>query len=191
MEFQHINVKLYLKNPEAIDPHQFNPVFQNWIRNKVTSDLLLDVADYLHVPEGPGMVLVGLECDFALDQTDGRWGLKYNRKKSLEGSDTDRLEAALREALAACQRLESDESLQPKPEFSTNELEIFINDRALAPNTAETAQAFEPLLKTTLEKLYGDNESSWKLPQDPRERFGVTVKTSSEPSLKELLDKLS
>lgn len=82
MELQHVNVKIYVEDASKIDFPQLNPVFQTWIQNKLTSELLIDVADYLHVPAGPGMVLVGLEADYSLDHTNYRWGLRYNRKNS-------------------------------------------------------------------------------------------------------------
>lgn len=191
MEFQHFNVKFYLKNPEDLDPHLLNPVFQTWIRDKVTPELLIDVADYLHVPEGPGMVLVGLECDFALDHTGGIWGLKYNRKDPQEGQDSDRLKHALKTTLEGCLRLEQEKSLAKKLSFTTESFEIFVNDRAIAPNTPKTLEAFTPVLTKVLNQLTGQQDCTWEPPTDSRERFGVVVQCPGKHSVESFLKNLA
>ncbi len=190
MDFQHINVKFYLQNPQDLDPHQWNPVFQSWIRNKIGPELLIDVADYLHVPAGPGMVLVGLECDFALDNSEGRWGLKYNRKAPQAGSNQERLENALKTTLEACIRVEQESKFSKKLKFDTKEFEIFINDRALAPNNIETQKAFEPVLKEVLHRMLGQKDYILERAPDPRERFGILVKGSQDLSPEQLLKNL-
>lgn len=41
----------------ALDP--FIPVFHRWIEERTLPELVIDVANYAHVPEGPGVVLIG------------------------------------------------------------------------------------------------------------------------------------
>jgi hypothetical protein len=190
MELQCCNVKVFVDDPSRLDFPAFNPIFQKWIREKATEDLLIDVADYLHVPEGPGMVLVGLEADYAMDNSDGRWGIKYNRKAPFPGTNQDRIHAAIKSALLACQRLEADPLLQGKIKFRTDELEIFINDRALAPNTPETWKACEKDFQTVLGKIYGGNSFKLTLEPDPRARFGVRVSYPKAPALAQVLKNL-
>ena len=60
---QHINVKLLLKDSQDVDLDPLIPVFHNWIQEQVCDELLLDVADYLHVHHGPGIVLIGHEAN--------------------------------------------------------------------------------------------------------------------------------
>jgi len=108
IELQHINVKLMVKDPENVDLAAVVPVFHTWIQGQIFDELLLDVADYSHVPDGPGVVLIGHEADYALDNTDGRLGVRYNRKAILTGSNRDRLVQATRSALKAFLRLEQD-----------------------------------------------------------------------------------
>ncbi len=86
-------------------------------------------------PRGPGIVLIGQEGDYSVDHTDNRLGVRYNRKSPLAGSNQDRLRQAARAALTAAQRLESEPSLDGKFRFGGREIELFINDRLLAPNT--------------------------------------------------------
>ena len=103
MNLQHINIKIYTEKMEA-NPADFNPAFQTWIQKKLTEELLIDVADYLHVPAGPGMVLIGHEADYSMDQTDHRWGLRYNRKAPLDGTPQDRFAQALRACLQGSEK---------------------------------------------------------------------------------------
>lgn len=190
MELQSINVKFYVEDDSKLEPPQLNPVFQNWIQKGVTEDLLIDVADYLHVPEGPGMVLVGLEADYSLDHSDGRWGLRYNRKSPLKGSNLDRLLAAFKAGLMACLRLEQDGHLKDKIKFRTDEFELFFNDRALAPNVPETFEASKREISQALQKLLGSHEFSLQVYEDPRSRFGMTVRIPSKPAIDFLLKNL-
>src|SRR5438309_7406771 len=112
VELQHINVKLLLHDNGDLDP--VIPVFHSWIQKQIFDELLLDVADYRHVKDGPGVILIGHEADYSIDQTDGRLGIRYNRKAALSGSNQDRLEQAVRSALSAIQHLESDPRLEGK-----------------------------------------------------------------------------
>src|SRR5450755_4649168 len=60
MQLQHVNVKLLIQNPGEASLEPLIPVFHGWIENRAAEDeLLIDVADYIHVPAGPGVVLIG------------------------------------------------------------------------------------------------------------------------------------
>ncbi len=101
MNLQHVNVKLLLANPAEVHLDPLIPVFHSWIQDKVFDELLLDIADYQHVPDGPGVVLIGFEGDYSVDNTDHRLGVRYNRKTPLDGTNQDRLKQAARAALTA------------------------------------------------------------------------------------------
>src|ERR1700687_6503465 len=111
MQLQHVNVKLLVENPEEADLESLIPVFHGWIENQNGDELLIDVADYTHVPAGPGVVLIGHEGNYCVDNTGNRLGVRYNRKAALDGSKQDRLKQAARAALTACQRFEGDTRL--------------------------------------------------------------------------------
>ncbi len=191
MEFQHINVKLFVKSPEAIDLEALVPVFHSWIQNQGPGELLIDVADYRHVPSGPGVVLIGHEGNYSLDNADGRLGVRYNRKAALEGTNHDRLVQATRAALKACQRLETEPKLDGKIQFDGREIAISINDRLLAPNTPETLAAGEPDIRAFLSTLFGEADYKLSKPQDSRRVFSVGITSSQAFSTSELLDNLS
>src|SRR5690606_5668475 len=99
------------------DAEKFVPVFHRWIRDDVLDELVIDVADYTHVPEGPGVVLVGHGSDYYVDLAENRPGLLYSRKRDLpEGANL--IDDALRRALNAVRLLEEEAGLTPRPKFS-------------------------------------------------------------------------
>src|ERR1035437_1287853 len=124
-QLQHVNVKLLVQNPENFDLEALIPVFHKWIEEQIPGELLLDIADYRHVPAGPGVVLIGHQGDYSVDNTGNRLGVRYNRKAPLDGSNEDRLKQAARAALAACRRLETESRLGGTLRFGGQEIEIF------------------------------------------------------------------
>ncbi len=191
MELNHINVKLLVKNPEEVDLEPVVPVFHNWIQGQIYDEQLLDVADYRHVPAGPGVILIGLQGDYSVDNTDNRLGVRYNRKAVLDGDNQDRLKQAARAALNACQRLEEEASLQGKLRFNGQDVEVFINDRLTAPNREETREALKPDFHSFANQLFGKNEYSLSYGSDPRRLFTVSLKTSQAIPVTELLVNLA
>lgn len=191
MELQHLNVKLLVKEPVEADLEPLIPVFQGWIENQVLEGLLLDVADYRHVPAGPGVVLVGHQANYSVDHTDERWGVRYNRKAVLSGSNQDRLRQAMYAAVTACERLEREPRLEGKIRFGGQEMEFFVNDRLLAPHSNATAEALRPEFDAFLEKLFRGSEYLLTSAGDRRKPFGVSVKSSRPFSTADLLANLS
>ena len=190
VQLQHVNVKLLLRNPEEVDLEPLIPVFHDWIRDQVGEGLLLDVADYRHVDAGPGVVLIGHEGNYSVDNTDNRLGVRYNRKAVLDGSNQDRLKQAARAALTTCQRLEADPRLGGKLRFNGQEIEIFINDRLLAPNSDATREAFDSDFQIFFEKLFRGREFSMSYGSDPRKLFAVSVKAAQPFPVTDLLKNL-
>ena len=179
MELQHVNVKIYVEGDLTVDPARFIKVFHEWIQEDALDEMLIDVADYRHVPAGPGVLLIAHEADYSMDNADNRWGLRYNRKSKLEGDNENRFRQALWSTANACRLLEArlaDESVPLK--FSRHEFELFINDRALAPNSPETFAACRPELEAFLENVLGHDEFCLEHHSAPRSHFGVTVKVA-------------
>jgi hypothetical protein len=160
VELQHINVKLLLNDPESLALDSVIPIFHSWIQDQIFDELLLDVADYRHVKHGPGLMLIGHEADYSLDNTDGLLGVRYNRKAPLLGTNLDRLIQATRSALLACQRLQSDTRLNGRFHFNGRDVQLIINDRLLAPNDEKTREAAAPDLNRLAAKLFGHPEVS-------------------------------
>lgn len=190
MDLQHVNVKLFVDgSEEALEP--LVPIFHRWIQEKVCEELLLDVADYRHVHAGPGIVLIGHQANYSVDNTENKLGVLYNRKTVFEGTNQDRFVQATRAALNACRRLEAEPKLNGGIRFNRKEIQLLINDRFLAPNVPETRAAFEPELKDFCAKLFGGGDYSVSYEEDPRKRFGVSLEASKPIAAEDLLANLA
>jgi len=187
MNVQHINVKFFIENDEAVNLADYAAVFNSWIQKHTLQELLVDVADYLHVHNGPGIMLIGHEADYSLDQRAGRLGLLYNRKEQLPGTTQEKLAQAIRATLNAAQLLEKENSLK----FNGSEAQLMVNDRLLVPNTVKSFEALEPDLKEFFDRLYNGHDYSLTHQADPRERFTVNIKTESQFDLGTLLKNLA
>lgn len=175
MNLQHVNVKVFVDGDLNVELQRFIETFHQWIVREATEEMLIDVADYRHVPDGPGVMLIGLESDYAIDHTNGQPGLLYNRKAPLEGGNGDRFLHSFCCALQGCEMLESElEGLQ----FSRRRFEVIINDRALAPNTPETREVFRHELTDFLQSATGDSGFSLDVTEDPRRRVSAVVELS-------------
>ncbi len=188
MDVQHINIKFFSENPEDIKLAEYSGVFNDWIRRGVMPELLIDVADYIHVHNGPGVILIGHEADYSLDNRAGRLGLLYNRKAPLEGTTQEKLVQAARAALTAARLLEKESGLK----FSGQEAQVIINDRLLVPNTRETFVELDPDLRIFFGILYSGAEYILTYQNgDPRERFTVNGKAAARFDVETLLKNLS
>jgi hypothetical protein len=190
MDLQHINAKLLLRDADAVDLEPLIPIYHRWIKERVFEEMLLDIADYRHVPEGPGVVLIGLQADYSVDNTCGRLGVRYNRKAPLDGGNQQRLAQAARAALNACVKLEMEESLGGKLVFGGQEIEIFFNDRALAPNNEGSRRTAEKELREFCARLFGGKECEIAFDRDPRRLLGAWVKMKQNVGAAELLKNL-
>jgi hypothetical protein len=178
MELQYLVAKIFVEGDLKIDPASVVNVFHRWVSQQSLPGVLVDVAELLHVPAGPGVVLVGVEADYALDYTGHRWGLLYRRKAPLAGTNAERLGQALRAAAQVARLLE--EEFPGELKFSRREFSIVVNDRALARNTPADFANARPELDAFLKSWLGRGDSTLEpLDADPRRRFGVLVKTSS------------
>ena len=190
IQVQHLNVKIFAQEPAAVDLAVAIPVFHRWIQEQVGEELLIDVADYRHVPAGPGVLLVGHEANYSLDQSFGQLGLLYNRKAPREGTTQDKLLRAFYSALEACRRLEQEPEFHGKLTFDAGHCEVIVNDRLLAPNTEITWQALQPELARFCDGLYGRTGYTLDRLGEPRERFRVGIRAKAPLEARTLLDAL-
>lgn len=181
MDSHKLAVKIFARS-SAFTGEQFVPIFHRWIQNQVLANhVLIDVADYDHVPNGPGAVLIANEANITLDFADGRLGLLYARKRPLPGAATfaDRLRAVLAETSQAANLLQADEHFAGRLSFNPGELEIRINDRLHAPNAAATYQQLLPQIQAVVADLLGP--ATLTPTADPQSVFTVSVQASAAP----------
>jgi hypothetical protein len=137
---ERVCVKVYAPEP-AVPDSAFIPVFHDWIRRRVIGGVLLDVADYTHVPDGPGVILVGHEFMYSLDRTDGRFGLSVQRRRSTQSDTEESIAATLRTLLLAAEKLETHRSLVNAISFDRSSFRVESNDRLRGPNDAVGLEA--------------------------------------------------
>ncbi|MGA2232711.1 MAG: hypothetical protein ABSH22_17570 [Tepidisphaeraceae bacterium] len=186
-----IAVKIFAAR-DVFEPSEFVPVFHRWIQSQVLPDhLLIDVADYAHVPAGPGTVLVSSQANLYTDRAEDRFGLLYSRKLPLEGSFQERLLHVVGEALKAAALLETEPSLVGRLTFKTDELLIRLNDRLLAPNTAETFAATKPDFIALSDRLFGPGKAEIEYAPSPLKVFEVRIKSKSSLPVQSLVERIS
>ena len=174
---QHVRVKIFAGEPADIDLGDAIPIFHRWIQDHVCPEMLIDVADYRHVPAGPGVMLIAHEANYSLDLTKNRLGLLYVRKQA-GGEAQENLGQAFNAALAACRRLEQEPAFAGKLKFDSRDCEFAINDRLLAPNNEETYRNLRPEFERFFSALWGAGGYSMERATDPRELFRIAVRAS-------------
>jgi hypothetical protein len=190
MHLQHVNVKLLLQNARRLSLEPLIPVFHTWIEHQ-NGELLIDIADYSHVPAGPGVVLIGHEGNYSVDNSDDRLGVRYSRKAALDGGNQAILAQAARAALTACQKLEAEPRLERKFHFNGQDIEIFINDRLIAPNNTASVEALDPDFQLFCQKLFRGKEYSITYDSDSRALLTARVKSIQPHTVTQLLEALS
>ena len=169
MEVQHVCVKWFVSNPVRIDLTDYLQIFNEWIQNQVCEETLIDVADYRHVPNGPGVLLLGHEANYSMDQTGGRLGLLYNRKAT-DGT----VAQAIRSVIKAGLRLMEHPKQKGLLSFDEHELLLIGNDRLVTPNTDDSYASVAEHLGTVLVPFFDDAHLE-RVSVDPRERLAIRV----------------
>jgi len=183
---ERLQLKLYLEPSEHFEVEALIPVFHRFIRDQVLKDLVIDVVDYSHVPDGPGVVLIGHPADYYVGALDGAFGLVFSRKRGGPGPEA-RLEDALRRLVNVARLLEQESSLEVR--FKSNELSLRLTDRLHAPNDDATFASTQAEVQTLLSRVYGGELTIERLPGN-KEPLGLRIKAASAPSLEALLEKL-
>lgn len=188
MELQKINIKFFAKNETTVPWESTLHLFHSWIRE--SDGEYYDVADYTHVHAGPGIVLVAHQANVSMDHADGRLGLLYNQKQTLEGSNQEKLRRTFRQAVAYCQKIEQEPSLGGRLRFRGDEALFLVNDRLLAPNNVTTFNRLRTDLEAVAEQLFGGEKFSLVYTEDAERRFAVEIKSSADFEIQQLLANL-
>ena len=187
-----VSVKLFVEDSSIVRPHELIGVFHRWIKdNALEDELVIDVANYEHVPKGPGIVLICDKAHYYFDVRDDRWGMRYRGRRVARATGEEAVASAFRSALHAAALLENDPTLEGRYRFRTDEVEFGIYDRLLAPSEQGTLDAIRPALDATVTTLYGEPATSVELISGPKEPFMVSIKNSGSPTLAELQGKVA
>lgn len=189
MKSEKLQIKYFAKPNAELELEASVPVFQRFIREHAFDELMIDVADYKHVKNGPGVVLVGDANDYYLDEGEGRVGLQFSRKRHGSGPE-GRLREGFARTLKACSLLEAAPELSGKLSFVTSEIQLRLPDRLNAPNDDESFDELKQELSPLLEKLYGPGSFTFERGPAAPEPLSLRVKTTSAPTLAALLTAL-
>jgi hypothetical protein len=191
MDLHKFGIKFFAADAQSLDILKLIPVYHRWIQQNALEDLLIDVADYSHVPAGPGVMLIAHEGNYALDETGHERGVLYYSKRELTGALPERLALVAGKALKAAQLMSRDAELEGALRVPGNRLQFFANDRLVAPNTDAAYGEIEPALQTFLGRLYAGSRYSLVRERDPKERLAVRVQVEGEVGLDTLLARLT
>jgi len=194
MDFGRVSVKYFLEEPEALDSDRLVPTFHDWIRESKVDGLLIDVSDYRHVSEGPGVMLVGHGCDYRIDLGGRRPGLCYVDKQRPNGTPADpigRLRTLFRSALIGCRTLEREPSLAGT-RFGSNEMTLRFLDRLWAPDVETARERVDGPLEAFLSRFYlpAPVRLDWE-GEDHRRPPTVRLTAPGAPDLASLIERLS
>ena len=190
MSTHKISVKLYLEQGQDIAPETWFKTFNAWISAHDGADVLLDVADYSHVPSGPVTILLGHQYDISIDDSDQKRGLLYNRKQPNGDGFSQQLSASIRATCETCQRLQQEEGLEDVS-FRGNEMRLILNDRLNAPNTSDTRDAINEDLNGLLNQLYSGADVVIEQREDATQRFTLDIRAEGDWPIEKLLENLS
>lgn len=142
-----LGVKLFVADPSAVHVRDFVGIYHSWIQKQsVAGHQLIDVHDYSHIYQGPGILLVAHEGNFSIDNAEGKLGLAYFRKQPAGKTTEESLRASLMAARQAVSLIESEPGLDGKVRFRKDELLVICNDRLLAPNNERILEELRPAL---------------------------------------------
>ena len=181
MKLQKFGVKLFfLDTNGSYSSKDFIPVFHNWIQDQLVKDhLLIDVADYSHIPDGPGVMLIAHEGHFSLDQENYQPGIMYMRKTKITGSFIERFNEVLSVTIEAANLL-SNNNFTNYINFSNNALRFITNDRFYAENTIENQNLYKKEIQKALDEKYSDSKFGFGDVSDKNERLAFTVNFSND-----------
>jgi hypothetical protein len=170
--------KLYAARATGITDDVFVPLFHEWIQQRALPGVLLDVADYTHVPDGPGVILVGHSTTFALDRGDGRFGLLAQRRRP-DSNTSSAISSVVRELFDVAKRLEADKRLAGALVFDRSVLRIEVNDRLHASNTDASFEDLAPIARHAIAEVLGSSAPAVeRVENDPRDRLALIVRLS-------------
>jgi len=185
----------FLVAPDPAAEVALEPViglFHRFIQEQSLPGLLLDVADYAHVPDGPGVVLIGHDVDYGIDLGSGKAGLLVVRKRFGGMDFSELLRDTLGRALTAAQAIEQEGTTGLR--FASDSLTLHCFDRLATPNSDASYETLRGQVAPVADRLYG--ASNYELDrvhaEDSRKALSISVRGSGEiASPPELIERLS
>lgn len=147
---QRIDVKLLLDAPADPDLDAFLVIFDRWRREADHPSDWVDLADYAHMPSGPGILLAGKRDTYSVNLNPPGPGLLTSVRAGLDGTLEDRFREAFRRARELNSAVLSEPEFPPALQPSQGAWEVFVNDRLRYPNTGKSDRTIRPALAAAL-----------------------------------------
>jgi rhodanese-related sulfurtransferase len=146
-------------------------VFHRFIQRSLVEGHLLDVADYRHVPNGPGVMLVGQDVDYGINMHSFTVTMKRR------GDDAaTQFRDAVRMALGTIEAIDTDGALPCR--FEPEQLRVSVADRKLGTR-AQIQSALLAEIAPAVEALFGSAEVEPFAVADPRQVPRISVRAVS------------
>ncbi|MCH2107954.1 MAG: hypothetical protein MK135_01385 [Polyangiaceae bacterium] len=175
MSVQKLQVKIFATQDLEKSLESYIPVFHRLIREDVVDEMMMDVADYTHVPRSVGVILVGHAADIAIDQGEDRPGLLYSRKREVP-HDQPIIPDTLRRALSLAQLLDGDKEVEGPKNFKTEEILFRFPDRLHVQNDEAGFEAVRSEIENALAAQLGDQSYSLEREGDAREPLSIRAR---------------
>ena len=189
LDLARIQVKILSNAAVDISLDPFLEIFNRWRKEKHPLEWV-DLADYAHVPKGPGIVLIGNRGNLSFDLGDPAPWILYAAKKGLTGTHRERLQSAFLTGMDLSSRLSMENNFPREVRLQTSALELRFNDRLATANSEATDIEIRPAIVDTLNALMGTGNYRMKSMPDPRSSYGWSVRANHESSLESLIQRL-
>ena len=184
MDLHKFGIKLFLMNADSYSSKKFISTFHKWIQNKsIPNHLLIDVADYSHIVDGPGIMLIAHEGQFSLDQENKQPGMMYMRKAAFDGTFIECFNFVFASVQHASNLLvtSSDDTL----EFSKKSIRFIANDRRLVENNIKNKELYKDKISKIIKDKFPNNSWEYSAISNEDERLAFTVDFSSDINMYE------
>ncbi|HEX9889672.1 MAG TPA: rhodanese-like domain-containing protein [Nitriliruptorales bacterium] len=170
-------LRLSVRFPVREVPPDLEPAigaFHRFIRQGLVEGFVLDVADYRHVPRGPGVMLVGHDVDYGVNHDE----FTAVRKRSASDPAAVQLRDLLRMGLGAIDAIADDHELAVTCDRSR--FEVSVHDRRLGPSE-EVGNTLRAEVEPVVSELFGEDASvTVAASDDPRRAPSVRVQADPQ-----------
>ncbi len=184
MNIERFCVKFPAQAPADFDEASLIGVFQAWIREEKIEGTPIDVVDYRHVPDGPGIMLMTYEINYMMEHQGG-YGLYAQRRWGKD--EAQPLPEAIADLIVSSAKFGTLLAAETGVTLKGEEFHYICNDRLNAPNTDAAFAEIKPELEAALKKLYGGTGFSIERVQNnPKERLTLAVKAEKPVAIADL-----
>ena len=144
--------------------------------------MLIDVVDYSHISDGPGIMLIAHEGQFSFDLENNQPGVFYLRKTNLNGDFDEKINYVINTVVLSA-RLIQKNAIGKEVQFLNNSFRFISNDRRLAENSKANQKLYSNALECYLDKNYPG--AKWVLENftQGEERLAITVNFQDDTNI--------